>query len=207
MIHIDKIVVSPFKTNCYFVYDENSGIIIDPGDDCHLIVDKLNELKNIKFEAVFNTHGHSDHTFCNKFLKEKYNLKIFIHKKDAFFLSKESINKIWAPGFQEVEPDYLLNDDEQVDLKEFKIKIFHTEGHTPGSVMFILKDIIFSGDTIFKGTIGRTDFEFGDSNKMRESLIKILNNLNNNYTIYPGHGNPTTLNEEIENIKYFIDII
>ncbi|MGQ9845080.1 MAG: MBL fold metallo-hydrolase [Caldisericia bacterium] len=207
MINIDKIVVTPFKTNCYFVYDKNSGIIIDPGGDCQLIVNKLNELKKIKFEAIFNTHGHADHTFCNKFLKEKYNLKIFIHKKDAFFLSKESINKIWAPNFKEVEPDYLLDDNEQVDLKGFKIKIFHTEGHTPGSVMFILKDIIFSGDTIFKGTIGRTDFEFGNSNKMKESLIKILNNLNNDYKIYPGHGSLTTLNEEIENIKYFIDII
>lgn len=207
MIYIDKIVVSPFKTNCYFVYKNSYGIIIDPGGDCHLIKNKLDELQDIKFEYIFNTHGHSDHTFCNRFLKEKYNLKVSIHKKDAFFLSEESINKIWAPGFKEVEPDNLFDDNEEFELKEFKIKVFHTEGHTPGSVMFILDNIIFSGDTIFKGAIGRTDFEYGNKEKMKESIIKILKNLKGDYTIYPGHGKRTNLNKEIDNLNYFLDLL
>ena len=207
MIKIEKLVVGLFKTNCYFVYKEGIGVIIDPGGDCDLINKKIEELKDVKFLYVINTHGHGDHTFCNKFLKENMNLKILIHEEDKLFLSENSINKLYHPGFEPVYPDILLEDGDIIDVKTFKFSVFHTPGHTPGSILLLTDGVIFSGDTIFKGTIGRTDFEYGDERKMKESISKILNNLWGNYVIYPGHGEKTTLDEERKNLNYFLKML
>jgi glyoxylase-like metal-dependent hydrolase (beta-lactamase superfamily II) len=207
MILIEKEIVSPFKTNCYFVYKDNIGVIIDPGGDCHKIKRKMEELKNVNFKYVLNTHGHEDHTFCDYFLKEEYNMKIFIHENDAFFISNNAYNKKYLPHFKDVEIDKFLKDKDEIDLDVFKIKVFHTEGHTPGSSMFIIEDKIFSGDTIFKGAIGRTDFEYSSNIKMKNSIIKILNNLDYSFEIYPGHGSKTKLIDEIENLNYFLEIL
>lgn len=208
MIKIEREIVSPYKTNCYFVFKNNKGIIIDPGGDCHKLKRKLDELKEIKFEYVLNTHGHEDHTFCDNFLKKSYNMKILIHEKDLFFISNSAINKNFWPDFEEVEPDILLKDGDELNLGELKVKVIHTPGHTPGSSIFIIENLIFSGDTIFKGTIGRYDFEYSSSTLMKNSILKILNNLcDMDYIIYPGHGNSTTLEEERETLIYFLDIL
>lgn len=208
MIIIDKEIVSPYRTNCYFVYNDKKGIIIDPGGDCYKIKKKLDELKDIKFEYVLNTHGHEDHTFCDNFLKKNYNMKILIHKNDLFFVSNNAVNKKYWHDFEEVEVDYTFEDGYELNLSTFKIKVIHTEGHTPGSSMFLIENYIFSGDTIFKGTIGRTDFEYSSSSKMKNSIIKILNTLNDkDYIIYPGHGPLTKLNEEKGNLIYFLEIL
>ncbi|MDI6861188.1 MAG: MBL fold metallo-hydrolase [Caldisericia bacterium] len=208
MIKIEREIVSPYKTNCYFVFKNNKGIIIDPGGDCQKLKRKLDELKEIKFEYVLNTHGHEDHTFCDNFLKKSYNMKILIHEKDLFFISNSAINKNFWPDFEEVEPDILLKDGDELNLGELKVKVIHTPGHTPGSSIFIIENLIFSGDTIFKGTIGRYDFEYSSSTLMKNSILKILNNLcDMDYIIYPGHGNSTTLEEERETLIYFLDIL
>ncbi|MCX8094703.1 MAG: MBL fold metallo-hydrolase [Caldisericia bacterium] len=208
MIKVEKEIVSPYRTNCYFVYKDKEGIIIDPGGDCYKIKRKLEELKNIKFEYVLNTHGHEDHTFCDNFLKKNYKMKIFIHKSDLPFISNGAINKKYWSNFEEVEVDFLFEDGYELNLSSFNIKVIHTEGHTPGSSMFIIDNLIFSGDTIFKGTIGRTDFEYSSSIKMKNSIIKILNKLNDkDYIIYPGHGPSTTFKEEIQNLIYFLEIL
>lgn len=208
MIKIEKEVVGPLRTNCYFVYKNNRGIIIDPGGDCHKIKRKMDELKDIKFEYVLNTHGHEDHTFCDKFLKKNYNMKILIHEKDLFFISDGAINKNFWPDFEEVEPDILFKDGDELKLGDFDIKVIHTPGHTPGSSIFIIENIIFSGDTIFKGTIGRYDFEYSSSILMKNSILKILNIFDDiDYIIYPGHGKPTTFKEEKGNLIYFLEIL
>lgn len=208
MIKVEKVIVSPYRTNCYFVYNDNEGVIIDPGGDCYKIKEKLEELKDIKFEYVLNTHGHEDHTFCDNFLKKYYNMKILIHKNDLFFISNGALNKNYWKDFEEVEVDYFFEDGFELKLSSFKIKVIHTEGHTPGSSMFIIDDMIFSGDTIFKGTIGRTDFEYSSSSKMKNSIIKILNTLNDKeYMVYPGHGPSTKLSDERQNLIYFLEIL
>jgi len=207
MIKIEKLVVGLFKTNCYFVYKEGIGVIIDPGGDCSLIKGKMEELKDVKFLYVINTHGHVDHTFCNSFLKKEMGLKILIHEEDEPFLLENSINKLYDAGFEPASPDILLSDGDIIDVKTFKFSVFHTPGHTPGSILLLTDGVIFSGDTIFKGTIGRTDLEYGDERKMKESISKILNNLWGNYVIYPGHGEKTTLDKERENLKYFFNIL
>jgi len=206
-MEIDKVIVSTFRTNCYFIYEKNYGAIIDPGGNCNIIIKKIKELNFINFIYIINTHGHSDHTFCNKILKELLNLKILIHEKDAFFLNSNSVNKIYSKDFKEVTPDILLKDNDFIDLFSIKLKVIHTEGHTPGSIMLITDNIIFSGDTIFRNSIGRTDFEYGNSKKMKESIIKILDYFQDDYKIYPGHGEPTTLNNERGNLLYFLDLL
>ena len=207
MTKIEKLVVSPFKTNCYFVYKEGIGVIIDPGGDCSLIEEKIKELKDVKFLYVINTHGHGDHTFCNKFLKERMNLKILIHEEDELFLSENSINKLYDSNFETASPDILLKDGDIIDVKTFKFSVFHTPGHTPGSILLLTDGIIFSGDTIFKGTIGRTDLEYGDEKRMKGSISRILNNLRGDYIVYPGHGEKTTLEKERINLGYFLNVL
>lgn len=208
MIRVEKEIVGPLKTNCYFVFNEKDGLIIDPGGDCQKIFNKIEELKKIKFSYVLNTHGHEDHTYCDYFLKNNLGMKILIHKNDLFFISNGAYNKKFVSNFKEVEPDILFEDGFELNLSNFKIKVIHTEGHTPGSSIFIIDNFVFSGDTIFKGTIGRTDFEYSSSIKMKNSLIKILNVLNDrDYIIYPGHGSQTTLKDEIKNLIYFIQIL
>ena len=94
---------------------------------------------------MINTHGHVDHTFCNKFLKEKMNLKILIHEEDKLFLSKNSINKLYDSSFEPISPDILLNDGDIIDVKTFKFSVFHTPGHTPGSIFYLQTALYFQG--------------------------------------------------------------
>ncbi len=206
-MEIQKLVVGFVKTNCYLVYENNYGVIIDPGGDCDFILSKIKELDSVNFLYIINTHGHFDHTYCDKSLKESLNLKILIHRKDSFFLNSNSINKIIEPSYNEVEPDILLEDNDLIDVNSFKLKVFHSEGHTPGSIMLITENEIFSGDTIFKNSIGRTDLEYGNSKKMKETIIKILDYFKKDYTIYPGHGDITTLNYEKRNLYRFLDLL
>lgn len=108
-----------------------------------------------------------------------------IHRKDSFFLNSNSINKIIEPSYNEVEPDILLEDNDFIDVNSFKLKVFHSEGHTPGSVLQQLQKMKFFLETQFKNSIGRTDLEYGNSKKMKETIIKILDYFKKDYTIYP----------------------
>lgn len=204
---IEKLVVGWLNTNCYLVYDDSFGVIIDPGGDCDVLLKRIKDLSGIKFTHIINTHGHEDHTLCDRFFKKNFGFKILIHEDDSLYLKPDSINKKYNEDFEGVDPDVLLKDKDVLKIGTLKFSVSHTPGHTPGSILLVMDDVIFSGDTIFKGTIGRVDFEYGDGEKMKESILKILNSFKNNYIIYPGHGKETTLYDEIENLKMFIKVL
>lgn len=181
-----------YATNCYIVSIEDKDFIIDPG------VGATSWIKqNVKNPvAVLNTHGHFDHIWSNQEVKNIYNIKLYVPKDDEFMLTLNPYNLGMPPSYA----DILVNPDEEIDIDEIKIKFHHFPGHTPGCSVIEINNTLFSGDFLFKGTIGRFDFPGSDSSKMKQSLNKILK-WKSNYHIYPGHGDKTTLFDEIDTLK------
>ena len=178
-----EVLVKPcgeFYTNCYIV---DRKIIIDPGVGAFDFVKKY--VKDPV--AIINTHGHFDHVWDNKKINEYFNIPIYIHKDDAFFLENDPFN--YNPP--KSKADFLL---EEGDYKigDYDIKIRHFPGHTPGSITIEIGEDMFSGDFIFDGSIGRVDFPYSDPQKMKESIKKFLT-IPYDKRILPGHGATTTI--------------
>ncbi|NIA10906.1 MAG: MBL fold metallo-hydrolase, partial [Nitrospiraceae bacterium] len=154
--------VGPIQANCYIVGDENShkGVVIDPGDEAERIIERLTH-HNLDVEVIFNTHGHFDHVGGNKKLKEVTGAKIAIHPDDVHYLNKLSESAAaWGMAAENSPPpDMLLADGQVVEADGLRFTVLHTPGHSPGSVSLVLEgaDIVFTGDLIFSGSIGRTD--------------------------------------------------
>ncbi|MDN5043086.1 MBL fold metallo-hydrolase [Aliarcobacter butzleri] len=181
-----------YQTNCYIVTIDNKDIIIDPG------VGALSWIEaNAKNPiAVLNTHGHFDHVWSNQIVKETFDIKLYTPKDDSFMLTLNPYNMGMPPSYA----DILVNPDEEIELEGIKVKFHHFPGHTPGCSVIEIENSLFSGDFIFKGTIGRFDFPNSDAKLMKQSINKILT-WKNNFHVYPGHGDKTTLQNEIETLK------
>lgn len=181
-----------YQTNCYIVTIDNKDIIIDPG------VNATSWLKNIIKNpiAVLNTHGHFDHIWSNQAVKETYSIPLYVPKDDEFMLTLNPYDMGMPPSYADV----LVNPDEEIMIDDIKIKFHHFPGHTPGCSAIQIDKHLFTGDFIFKGTIGRFDFPMSDASKMKQSINKILQ-WNEDFHIYPGHGDKTTLKNEKQMLK------
>ena len=194
-------------TNCYVIIDEKSGetAVIDPGQCNSDLLSLLgsDEVSNIKY--ILLTHGHFDHILGVYDLKQLYpNAKIAIHPLDAVGLTNEedSLALKICPNVQKfIEPDILINEGDSIYLGETEIKVIHTPGHSKGSVCFINENTIFSGDTLFCRTVGRTDFKGGSDEDMLNS-VKRLADLEGDYRVLPGHNRETTLDVERQTNRY-----
>lgn len=189
-----------FATNTYIVTDQESGetAVIDPSLPEESLIEKLN-VKKVKY--ILLTHGHFDHIGGVNLVKEKTGAKVVIHKEDEEMLCDK--NKNYGTDNTPIYADVLVEDGTELMLGDSKIKVLHTPGHTKGGVCYIFEDdrIIFSGDTLFKLTAGRTDLYGGDARTELKSLIKI-GDLEGDYVVYPGHDDSTTLQFERENNRY-----
>ena len=187
-----------YQTNCYIITVDDKDFIIDPGVGATRWVKQ-----NVKNPvAIFNTHGHFDHVWSNKEVKDELNLKIYTPKDDTFMLEKDP----YGFGMTPSEADVIVEPDEEFDFDGVKVKFHHFPGHTPGCSAIEINDNLFSGDFIFNGSIGRTDFPFSSPQSMIESIDKILS-WERNIRIYPGHGPSTTLISErssLENWKSYL---
>lgn len=187
-----------YQTNCYIVTVNDRDFIIDPGVGATSWVKE--NCKNPV--AILNTHGHFDHVWSNKELSELLNLKLYTPKEDNFMLQKDPYNMGMTPSTADVLVEY----DEEIDFDGIKVKFHFFPGHTPGCSAIEIDNNLFSGDFIFKGSIGRCDFPFSDPSKMIKSIDKVLS-WDRDITIYPGHGPSTTLNRErnsLENWKNYL---
>jgi glyoxylase-like metal-dependent hydrolase (beta-lactamase superfamily II) len=184
--------VGMLSTNCYVVNcpETKETIIIDPGFDvfseAEQIIRYVDE-NTLKVKFIVNTHGHPDHVRGDQVLKRKYGVPICIHVYDAHFL--HGLDENTQPA------NILLEDEELLKFGKVTLKAMHTPGHTPGSTSLVGEKLVFTGDTLFAGGIGRTDLLGGSDRDMRLSLEKLLR-LPEHYVVYPGHGAASTIGEE-----------
>ncbi len=187
-------------SNCYVVSNRDKAILIDCGLEKWMI-DDIN--KKYQIEAILLTHGHYDHIDGLRYFKDK---TIYIHELEEEFLYNSSFNLYYfmdKESYNKGELDIkLVHDGDVLDLIGLKIKVIHTPGHTRGSVCYLIDNDLFTGDTLFNLSVGRTDFPTGDFLTLRDSLYK-LKMLGHDYHVYPGHDNDTSLLFEIENNRYF----
>lgn len=198
---LKRLVVGPLETNCYLIACKKTkkAAVIDPGgeEEVDLILKNLQN-NDFNLEYIINTHGHIDHIAGNKVLKEKTKAMLLIHKLDAPMLSDVNKNFSIFMGKKRCSPpaDSFLEEGDEISLGKLKLIIIHTPGHTPGGICLILNNIVFTGDTLFTGGVGRTDLPGGSYQDLQKSIKEKLLVLSDDKIIYPGHGPDSTIGEE-----------
>lgn len=196
---IETFTVGLLSTNCYVAHSQltKEAIIIDPGlelpTEAQQIFDYIKEAA-LKPKLIVNTHGHQDHTSGDSTIQAEYNIPIYIHKLDSSAL--EDMEKDSHPN------PILLEEGSIISFGNETLRVMHTPGHTPGSICLIGDRIAFTGDTLFAGGIGRTDFAGGSDSQMQHSLQKMMS-LPDTLLVYPGHG-PTSIMGEEKRINPFL---
>ena len=204
-IKIEKIPLGFIGANCYFVTLDGETAIIDPGLDNSKLAVLLEEYKG-RVKYILLTHRHADHLMGLAMAKKATDAKVAIHAADqeGCFDSSVSLSRsIFRREIEAVYPETVLHGGEKLPFGNGEITVIHTPGHTLGSVCFIIGNRLFSGDTVFLEEIGRCDLESANFDEMLDSLRK-LSALDGDFSIYPGHGENTTLQHERERNPYFI---
>jgi hydroxyacylglutathione hydrolase len=202
------LTVGLLEVNCYILGDEETkeAVVIDPGGDEQEILDSL-QYHNLTLKLIIDTHGHFDHVDANQPLKEATGAQIAIHAADAQMLSKPSMEALFFTGnrLRTSEADILLQEGDVLTFGSYRLKVLHTPGHTPGGISLVLEDhpLVYVGDTLFAGSIGRTDFPGGDFNTLINGVRQKIFPLGDHFTVYPGHGPVTTIGQERKYNPFF----
>lgn len=194
---IMKLVVGQLQENCFILFDENKdAFIVDPGASSEVIIEAI-EKNSLNIKYILLTHGHFDHVGAVATLAKKFKAPIYLSKKDRKFL--ESPREVRASSFgMEIEAadvDVFVKDGDEIPFSDSIIKVIETPGHTLGSVCYLLNNYLFAGDTLFNGSIGRTDFPESDHALMIESLKK-LKELDDDIYVLSGHGPESQISYE-----------
>lgn len=196
-MNIKRIVVGSLQTNCYIVSNgKKDAFIIDPGDEADKIKRIIgDEGLNIKF--IINTHSHIDHIKADCDL----GFPVYIHKLDALALEdpQRNVSVCLLGGFNPCKPKRVLEDEDVIKLGDLTMEIMHTPGHSPGGICIKIDNVVFTGDTLFKDGIGRTDLPGGSYEKLISSIKGKLLCLDDEVKIYPGHGEFSTIGRERSN--------
>jgi glyoxylase-like metal-dependent hydrolase (beta-lactamase superfamily II) len=192
-------------TNCYLLAcpDTREAMIIDPGafspGEVKTILGLISQ-HDLKPRYILNTHGHIDHIAGNEQLKKTTGAELLVHSRDAVMIESGNMNGSFMFGQNVVSPpaDRQLKDGEQIELGKLTIKVLHTPGHTPGCICLYVGGTLFSGDTLFAGSIGRTDLPGGDVTEMIRSIKEKLMTMPDETIVRPGHGPRTTIGRERE---------
>lgn len=197
-----QIIAKPcgaYATNCYIIKCEKGDFIIDAGQGAAEFIQK--NATNPK--AILCTHGHFDHIWDCAVLQKAFKIPLYIHEKDAFMLADP-----FETGHAHAKADFLVSDEREFEVAGVKFRFLHFAGHTPGCCMIELvgENVAFSGDFLFKGTIGRYDFPYSSANLMKQSLEKAML-IKENWRLLPGHGSETTLHAEQANLGYWLNAL
>ena len=187
---IKTLEVGHLEANCYVVTDENTleSAVIDPGDESNTILDYI-ESNHLQVKAVFLTHGHCDHTRAAEEVREATGAPVYIHKKDANLTGERDFYKYRAPNLT------LYQEGDAIPVGSMTFHVLETPGHSAGSVTLQCEDVLFTGDTLFRDSCGRTDLPEGSMEVLMASLGRLAN-LEGDYEVYPGHMGSTTLERE-----------
>lgn len=198
---LQRLEVGPIEANCYIVGDEatHEGMIIDPGADAGRIMKKVKEL-GLDIKIIALTHTHPDHVGAVKAVKEATKAEIAVHSDDAHALQGASAAS-GIPGFSvdPAPPDRLLKGGDNLKVGGLSFLVLHTPGHSRGGICLFGQGVVFSGDTLFAGSIGRSDFPGGNYQQLLTSIHTKLMVLPDATPVYPGHGPDTTIGEEKRN--------
>jgi glyoxylase-like metal-dependent hydrolase (beta-lactamase superfamily II) len=198
-IKIEKVVVGSIETNCYIVSAKNDHTaVIDPGDEAGKIMAEIKKIRDLRLDYILLTHAHFDHVLAVDELKRKFpEAKIFIGQNDQEILANLSKQSYFLSQKVKdlVSPTETVQDGDVLNFAKDKIKVIETPGHTPGGVCYLIDGCLFSGDTLFYHSHGRTDLPTSNNDKMSKSLEKLAK-LSENIRVFPGHGPETTIKEE-----------
>ena len=186
---IIKLVVGELQENCFILFDENKdAFIVDPGASSENIIEAI-EKNDLNIKYILLTHGHFDHVGAVAALKKRFKAPIYLNKNDRNFLEnpKEVRESAFGLQIEAANVDVFVNDGDEIPFSDDKIKVIASPGHTIGSVCYLFKNYLFVGDTLFNGSIGRTDFPESDNSLMMESLKK-LKELDDDIYVLSGHG-------------------
>ncbi len=204
-MNIKTLSMGSLGNNTYIVSSsEGNAVVIDPSTDFSMIEKAIDELK-VSVNYIFFTHGHYDHTASAYELACKTGAKLVIHSLDAEMLSdnRKSLAFMFSNSAKKLSADKTIEDGDVIELDELQFEFISTPGHSKGSAVIACGDVMFTGDTVLEGIVGRTDF-YGGSDELMAQSIKKLASIEKNYTLLCGHGAPSTLDFEKKNNPYFI---
>jgi glyoxylase-like metal-dependent hydrolase (beta-lactamase superfamily II) len=192
---VKRFVVGLFAANCYVLADSGTkdACLIDPGAEAELVKNFLKK-EGLRLKYIINTHGHGDHIAANG----SFQVPIYIHSLDKDFLTDpdKNLSSMFLFRLKSPEASGLLEDGQILGLGGLKLEVLHTPGHTLGSISIKVENVVFTGDTLFRSSVGRTDFDYGDEKKLYESIRGKLLILDDHVMVYPGHGDPSTIGDE-----------
>lgn len=205
-MEITVLTVGPVYTNCYIANQEGNSacIVVDPGDEAEKIASYIKK-KGLTCEGILLTHGHFDHITGVSGLVSAVGGKVYACEKERELLGDPQLNASAMAGYEvALEPEFLLRDGQVLEIAGLKFRVIHTPGHTKGGCCYYAEEdkVLFSGDTIFMESIGRTDFPTGNGRELLESVRNKVLTLPDDVRIYPGHGPETSVAYEAANNPY-----
>jgi len=195
---VERLVLGSFETNCYIVGSESAGegMIIDPADKAGEIMKKVEDLK-LDIKLTLLTHGHMDHIGALADVKRATGAEVAVHGDDAESMRSKLMRMLFGLSYPTPPPpDRLLKDGDSIDIGDLHFSVLHTPGHTPGGICLLGEGVVFSGDTLFNSSVGRTDLPGGSYEKLMGSIQTKLMMLPDDTIVYPGHGPDTTIGAE-----------
>ena len=194
MLSYDTLPLGAYQTNCYILKNDGKALVIDPGYEPETVLIHLRR-ENLTLEAILLTHGHFDHVGAVKKLAAQTQCKVYIHPAEDSMPTMLTAGKLLYT--------HTYDEGDVLELAGLSIRVLHTPGHTPGSVCLLCQDVLFSGDTLFAGSCGRTDLPGGDWATIQKSLHR-LSGIEADFTVCPGHGEASTLSREKATNPYLI---
>lgn len=199
-----QLPLGPLGTNCYIVEnDKKECVIFDPGEEGKKLVQFIKD-KSLKPLAVLLTHAHFDHIGALDEVREAFEVDAYIHKKEDKWLSDATLNGsnlfMMGKSISQKKAEKIISNEGTITIEGFRFEVFETPGHSPGSVSYYMRDegYLFSGDVLFKGSVGRTDLPGGSMDVLMKSIHSKLMILPENTIVFPGHGELTLLQDEME---------
>ena len=199
-LQIAHYMVGPVQTNCYFAINKETkeALVIDPGEEAARLMQQIRE-QGLTVAAILLTHGHFDHAGAAEELSALCNAPVYAHEAEKETLESEKLNACWMIGRKETyRADLFVKEEQELDLAGFHIRVLFTPGHTRGGCCYYFpyENVVFSGDTLFQMSVGRTDLEGGSMSQIVHSIQEKLMPLPEQTVVYPGHGEATTIETE-----------
>lgn len=194
---VDILELGPYFVNCYIVSDNGQAAVIDPGYDPP-VIENLIRSRKVDVNKIIITHGHSDHIMGLPQIKRFTGAPVLIHPDDAVMLTdpKANLSAFYSSPFSTESADGFLIEGDIINVGRFQLRVIHTPGHSPGGVLLLTEGMVFTGDALFSGSIGRTDFPGADHQTLIDSIKNKLLTLPDDLIVFPGHGPNTTIGME-----------